>query len=228
MNDERGATLPAAGALADEPLSVPRLLHLSDALQSDVVDAAGAAGTPATPRGRLATLFARVAFEHWASQRLLLRASLDVTAFALVRLQFEAVVRTAWIVECASHDWIERFIAPQADGTLKEPTSSPTVPDMLAALAAKAPVVTGMLAQLKADAWQPMHSYVHSGARPLAHAVTGSTEYQVSAVLRNANGLGLIAFNAFTIACAAPALRGAVARLQRRYQACLPPATATG
>lgn len=211
------------------PPSVPRLLALSDELQAEVAAAVGGSGVaPSSRRAQLVALYADVAFEHWASQRLLLRANFDVTAFALVRLQFEAVARTTWLVECASEAWIDSFTAPQGEGTLKEPAPSPSVPDMLAALAATAPVVSGMLAQLKAGAWLPMNSYVHSGARSVAHAAAGSTLAQVSAVLRNANGLGLITLNALAVASQAPSLHGETARLQQAYRACLPPHQETG
>ena len=147
-------------------------------------------------------------------------------AFALVRLQFEAVVRAIWILECAKADWLERFVTPMADGQLEEPVLGPPVPAMLSAIATKAPVIAGMLSQLKEGAWEPMHSYVHGGVRPIAHSLAGTTHYQVSAVLRNANGLGLLAVNAMTIAFQDPRLGGFVARLSARVRRLLAAAEA--
>ncbi len=164
-----------------------------------------------------------VSLEHWGAQRLLLREGLCVTGFALVRLQFEAVVRAIWILECAKDEWLERFVAPMADGQLEEPVLGPPVPAMLSAIVMTAPVIAGMLSQLKDGAWAPMHSYVHGGVRPIAHTLAGATYYQVSAVLRNANGLGLMAVNAMTVAFQDPRLGGFVAHLQRTYGDCLPP-----
>jgi len=87
-----------------------------------------------------------------------------------------------------------------ADAQLEEPVLGPPVPAMLSAIATRAPVIALMLSQLKDGAWEPIHSYVHGGVRPIAHSLVGTTHYQVSAVLRNANGLGLLAVNAMTIA----------------------------
>jgi hypothetical protein len=178
---------------------------------------------PSKRKEFLVTSIGAVSLEHWGAQRLLLREGLYVTGFALVRLQFEAVVRAIWILECAKADWLERFATPMADGQLEEPVLGPPVPAMLSAIATKAPVIAGMLSQLKEGAWEPMHSYVHGGVRPIAHSLAGTTHYQVSAVLRNANGLGLLAVNAMTMAFQDPRLGGFVARLQREYGDCLPP-----
>ena len=88
----------------------------------------------------------------------MLREGLYITGFALVRLQFEAVVRAIWILECAKDDWVKRFVTPMADGQLEEPVQGPPVPAMLSAIAMKAPVIAGMLSQLKEHTWEPMHS----------------------------------------------------------------------
>lgn len=181
--------------------------------------------SPSTGKSFLATRFGVLSREHWGAQRVLLREGYYVTGFALVRLQFEAVVRAVWTLECAEDDWLDRFLAPMAEGQLEEPVLGPPVPVMLSDVAKKAPVIAGMLSQLKAAAWQPMHSYVHGGVRPIAHSLMGTTDYQLSAVLRNANGLGLIAVNVMTIASPDPRFRGLVAHLQREYGDCLPPPT---
>jgi hypothetical protein len=202
---------------------VLRLFERSDSLQTAAGAGLAQAVPPSTRKEFLATSIGAVSLEHWGAQRLLLREGLYVTGFALVRLQFEAVVRAIWILECAKADWLERFATPMADGQLEEPVLGPPVPAMLSAIATKAPVIAGMLSQLKEGAWEPMHSYVHGGVRPIAHSLAGTTHYQVSAVLRNANGLGLLAVNAMTIAFQDPRLGGFVARLQREYGDCLPP-----
>ena len=202
---------------------VLRLFERSDALQTTASASLARAIPPSTRKGVLATSISAVSLEHWRAQRLLLREGLYVTGFALVRLQFEAVVRAIWILECAKDDWMERFVTPMADGQLEEPVLGPPVPAMLSAIATKAPVIAGMLSQLKEGAWEPMHSYVHGGVRPIAHSMAGTTHYQLSAVLRNANGLGLLAVNAMTIVLRGPRLNGFVAHLQREYADCLPP-----
>jgi hypothetical protein len=157
---------------------------------------------------------------------MLLRLGLFVTGFALVRLHFESVIRAVWMLECADEAWLARFAAPVPADQLEEPVLGPPVPTMLAALSTRVPSVGGMLSALKAGAWQPMHSYVHGGARPVAQLLAGTTPRQVDAVIRNANGLGLIGLNAMTAASAEPRLFGRIGRLQAEFLDCLPPVTA--
>lgn len=206
---------------------VVRLFDQSDALQEAASQVLTSGASPPDRRAFLAIRLAGVSLEHWGAQRLLLRAGLDVSGFAMVRLQFEAVIRAVWILECAKDDWLERFSAPVPDGQLEEPVLGPPVEAMLSTISKKAPVIAEMLKQLKDGAWEPMHSYVHGGARPIVQSLIGTTHYQVSAVLRNANGLGLIAINVLTRALRNPSLNGFVAHLQREYSECLPPPKAT-
>lgn len=206
---------------------VVRLFDRSDALHDAASQALSQAEPPPDRRAFLAIGIAAVSIEHWGAQRLLLREGLNVSGFAMVRLQFEAAIRAVWIIECAKDDWIERFSAPVPDGQLEEPVLGPPVEAMLFSIAKKAPVIAGMLQQLKDGAWVPMHSYVHGGARPLVQSLAGTTLYQVSAVLRNANGLGLIAVNVITRALRDHKFGGFVAHLQREYADCLPPAKPT-
>lgn len=92
--------------------------------------------------GFLAARLGDVSLEHnWSAQRVLIREGHFVTAFAIVRLRFEAVVRAVRILECAKGDWLERFTAPMADGLLKEPVLRLPVPAMHSSIAAKVPLV---------------------------------------------------------------------------------------
>ena len=202
---------------------VVRLFDRSDALHEAAGQVLAQTGPPPDRRAFLAISFAVVSLEHWGAQRILLREGLNVSGFAMVRLQFEATIRAVWTLECAKDDWLERFSAPVPEGQLEEPVLGPPVEAMLSTIAKKAPVIARMLQQLKDGAWVPMHSYVHGGARPIVQALVGTSLYQISAVLRNANGLALIAINAITRACRDATLGGQVAKLQREHMDCLPP-----
>lgn len=202
---------------------VARLLDRSDEFHEAAVKALSGAGPVQSGRCAIAFGFSSVSIEHWASQRILLRAGLEVTAFALLRLQFETVTRAIWILECAKAEWLERFTTAVPAGQLEEPVLGPPMDAMLNSLERAQPVIAGILRPLKDGAWIPMHSYVHGGARPIAQAIAGATNYQVAAVLRNGNGLGLLAVNVLTNAFQNLALRGVVARLQSEFRDCLPP-----
>lgn len=202
---------------------VIRLFERSDGLSKAADAVLAQTGSPPDPRAFVAISVAAVSLEHWGAQRTLLGEGMNVSGFAMVRLQFEATVRAVWILECAKDDWIERFVAPVPEGQLAEPVLGPPVEAMLSAISKKAPPIAGMLQQLKDGAWEPMHSYIHGGARPIVQSLVGTTHYQISAVLRNANGLALIAINAITRACRDARLGGLVTQLQLDHIDCLPP-----
>ena len=118
---------------------VVRLFDRSDALHEAAGQVLAQTGPPPDRRAFLAISVAIVSLEHWGAQRILLREDLNVSGFAMVRLQFEATIRAVWILECAKDDWLERFSAPVPDGQLEEPVLGPPVEAMLSAIAKKAP-----------------------------------------------------------------------------------------
>jgi hypothetical protein len=204
-------------------LPLEALFRRSNDLHEGVAAALAHARSPAGVRQALALRYAVVSFEHWGAQRLLLAEGHALSAYVLVRVHFEVTIRAVWILECATEEWLAKFTAPQPDGKLTEPETGPSVGAMLKAMKARQPSIAAMLEELKSASWAAMHSFVHGGARPLVHQIAGTSDYQISAVLRNANGLALIATNVATIAVQAPALSGLVGRLQRDFSDCLPP-----
>ncbi|MCA3215175.1 MAG: hypothetical protein ING39_07125 [Burkholderiales bacterium] len=207
------------------PSTIPleALFDRSNALQGAVAAALSEANPRHGRRASLTLRFAALSIEHWGAQRLLLAQGLDLSAYALIRVQFEVTIRALWIIECASERWLDAFTAPQPSGKLGEPEMGPPVGEMLKAINERQPALASMLEGLKAASWAAMHSFVHGGARPLVHQIVGTSDYQVSAVLRNANGMALIATNVATIAVQSPALAGQVRRLQQEFSDCLPP-----
>jgi hypothetical protein len=206
------------------PEALAALFLRSEELQTHIDKLRAAIVVPTKHRNVLTRLMAEVSLEHWQGQRLLLRQGMHLTGFALVRMQFETVVRAIWIQACADDAWLTSFVSPQQIDQLAEPAASPQVDVMLSAMERTGPAhMATMLRQLKTAAWKPMHSYVHGGIRPINQALAGVTNYQVSAVLRNANGLALMATNAMTVAAEDPVFRGALGRLQQKFLDSLPP-----
>ena len=62
-----------------------------------------------TSRARLAFLFLGLGHEHWASLRELLAQGYNHSAIALMRLQFEAVLKAFWVSHAATEEWATRY-----------------------------------------------------------------------------------------------------------------------
>lgn len=76
---------------------------------------------PPGARSITAHAFCKIALEHGAGTGTLLRDANPTAALALVRLQFEAVLRGSWILYGATDEWVERFAAPVSENNGREP-----------------------------------------------------------------------------------------------------------
>jgi len=147
-----------------------------------------------------------------------------MSAIALQRLQFEAMVRALWLHDVATDAWIDRYFAAVKVNPMKDPNFSPSVGEMLEALSTTchAPAVR-MLVALKDAAWGPMNSYVHSGIHPvLRQHVEFPSEYAVQ-VLRNSNGLAGMAATLTAIMIGDAGIATRVRDAQLAHIDCLPP-----
>jgi hypothetical protein len=204
--------------------SVQRMLDLSASMDEQLARLFERPRRAGNPRALVTIALCDVALEHGRAQRILIEAGCQTTAMAMVRLQFEAVVRAIWLHHGATEEWVERFCAPMEPGQLAEPALGPSVDAMLATISQTAPAFVGrMLVDLKAASWQPMNSYVHGGIRPVVQTLAGCTPPHLIGILRNANGLALMAGNVFVMACGDAELAGRIREVQLASMECLSP-----
>ncbi len=200
------------------------MLERSQKLNDDIGALFKDGGQSTSPRALLTLAMCNVAMEHAVSQFLLVHVGHHVTAMALVRLHFEAVVRAIWLHHGASDEWVTQYCAPMAPKDLGEPIFGPPIDAMLKTIDATAPPFVGnMLDELKAGTWKPMNSYVHGGAHAIVQSLRGATTPQLIAMLQNANGLSLMTANVFVLACTDARLAGRIRQIQAENSECLPP-----
>lgn len=153
---------------------------------------------PPTLRAVAVRGFASIVRQHTASQWLLVQAELDLSATALVRPAYEALVRAIWTQAGADDPWIEGFFhpSPEAIGSDAETRMGPNVPHMLEVIKRHHPehVVAPLLA-LKEATWRAMHSFVHGGIRPVVQSYVPFPAREAGSLLINSNGMLLLATN---------------------------------
>jgi len=199
-----------------------RVLAASEAFDDDLLALLRAGWNTSSRRSTICLAFCRSAIEHAIAQRVLIEAGLTGTALSLIRLQFEAVVRAAWVLHAAKEDWLDKFSAPVPDGELSEPQMGPPIPAMIEAIGAVAGPAATELKRLHGTV-KVMHSFVHGGVHLVVHALRGYPAGKLTSVLQNRNLLSLMLANVIVIVSQDPGLRGSVGRLSGLHAACMPP-----
>ncbi|WP_332813871.1 DUF6988 family protein [Ramlibacter sp.] len=145
---------------------------------------------PATNRVRAAASCLAIAQDHHHAIVLLVDHHLYASAFALVRVAFEAYVRGEWLAACASEEQVESFVHGD------EP---PKFRVLLEELEQTEGFKRQVLSSIKAHAWDAMCAYTHTGGLHIqrwntSHAIEpGYEEAEVREVLDFAETVGSLA-----------------------------------
>ncbi|MCX7070056.1 MAG: hypothetical protein NTW01_03545 [Gammaproteobacteria bacterium] len=130
------------------------MIEGSDRLHAELAGHLAAENIVTDHREDLASVLSTLVVEHAHSILLLVMEDKPSSALALVRVQYEALLRAAWINFAASDHAVEKCVAPIPPGVTKEPDLFPTVGEMLKAIDGKAPApLVRALSEFKAAAW---------------------------------------------------------------------------
>lgn len=178
---------------------------------------------PSTLRELAVRGFGNIVRQHVVAQWVLVQRELDLSATALVRPTYEALLRVMWTLRGADDAWIEGFFRP-TEAALTSDGETRKGPDVLAMLATierhHPEEIYKPLFHLKEVTWRAMHSYVHGGIRPVAQSFVAFPAHEATSLLVNANGMLLLATNAVRMAngLQSPMLPD----LQKQFADCLP------
>ncbi len=131
-----------------------------------------------------------VAIEHQAAIALLAGASLHGSAFALLRVLAESLIRGLWLLHCASEGELEKFKRGKLDKK---------IPILISEFETKIGTPAGVLTNFKEAAWNALNGYTHTGFHQVSRRHSPGrvecsyTEHEVSQALDVARALGVIA-----------------------------------
>jgi len=166
---------------------------------------------------------AAISLEHADAVLVLADVGTYASALALFRVQYEALVRGVWLLYAASDGWVEKLSAPLNTETARKGNEGPMLSKMLEELDGKTPpAVVQQLSEFKTYSWKALSSYVHVGLHPLTRTVEGYPAVLVEQMLRQSNGLALMATMLLTILSGDPKQEGKVAKLQAEFMSCCP------
>ncbi len=133
-----------------------------------------------------------LALEHGAAALELIESGRTSSAFALMRPQFESLVRGIWLSHAASDLWVEKLSQPLTIAAQKQANEGPMVAEMLRQLEASpdAPAqIVGQLKEFRDVSWKALNSFTHGGIHPLTRNTTGYAPKLVYDCLRNSNAV---------------------------------------
>lgn len=131
-----------------------------------------------------------ISIEHAIAVRQCFANALAQSARALIRLQFEALIRGAWALYVAADDAIDVMNNPLDVHVCKNARKLPDATSMLKALSGYAPPgLTTPLEDFHASSWQSLNAYMHTGIHPLSRRIEGYPVELAVQQVRDGNGL---------------------------------------
>lgn len=125
--------------------------------------------------------------EHHISILSLCKEELYCSALALLRVEFEALVRGLWLRYAASETEINRF---------KKDNDEPEFHELIKAVEENAGISEGLLSCIKEKQWNVFNSFTHTGidaiSRRVSEITTGYDNYKESDVIKALRFSGLI------------------------------------
>ncbi|WP_133480299.1 DUF6988 family protein [Cognatilysobacter segetis] len=167
-------------------------LERSAALEALVDAAWEGAGVGSEASARAAAGLCSLSLNHGRAIRLLL-LEVPPSATALMRPQFETLVRAVWARHAAKESDLARLLAQLTVESQQAAKKLPGVPEMLAALGTLGPRgAAALLGRARARLWDGLNSHVHGGIHPFQRGESGYPTQLLSDLLKNTNAMTML------------------------------------
>lgn len=165
-----------------------------------------------------------LALEHWEAARKLFSSNLLPSGMAVQRAQFEALIRSVWLLYAATERNIEKLSAILTLENEQAAKNMPQIADMISAIEQKAPPQAyDALNRFKQNSWKALNSYTHAGIHPVRRHHEGYPIKLIQNVMRNANGLAIMCAMQAVVLSGQQPLQKQVLELAANYPNCMPP-----
>lgn len=165
-----------------------------------------------------------LSLEHATGALVLIGNGLCASGIALVRPQFETLVRGIWLLHAANANWVDKLTEPLTVDSARKANEGLMLADMLKQLdASDAPVqLIDQLKQFREISWKALSSYTHGGIHPLSRTLTGYPAQLAIDALRNSNALVCITAQLVSILSGDPENMRPVQKLHVDFADCVP------
>ncbi|GAB3097158.1 DUF6988 family protein [Lysobacter terrae] len=203
--------------------ALERLLERSAALTDTVAVLFQDVEFDGSPRGQATLGMCDIAFEHAESLKLLISAGLHTSGIAMLRLQYEALVRGAWLWHAAGDNQVARLQAPLTVENQQAAKNLPSVKEMLADLGRKGPPgAERLLTRFRDRLWDGLNSFVHGGIHPLRRNGDGYPTGLLSDLVKNSNAVSLLTVLVLAELSTDAGIAMQVVTLNRDFVDCVP------
>jgi hypothetical protein len=180
------------------------------------------------PRHEAAAAAALIAVEHAAALRAAAQVGAMNSAAAILRLQYEAVLRAAWLLFAAGPGQVDKLTKALDLDAEQAAKNVPGYLDMLNAIERAAPAGLALpLVEFNRYSRHALNSFVHAGIHPLTRARGGFPAELAEAVLRFSAAMLHFAYRLMAALTGSRQRMDKVTRVYATFADCLPIAAAT-
>lgn len=177
----------------------------------------------ASPRHELAARAAQLTLEHASALRAAFAVNAPSSAAALMRLQYEALLRAAWLLYAASPDQVTKLGRDLDAAAEQASKNAPGYLDMLGAIERHAPAgLSKPLAEFNQYSRHAMNSFVHAGIHPLARTRSGFPAQLALKLLQFSNAMMHFAYRLLATLTGSQRRMDKVTHAYEGLEACLP------
>ena len=174
------------------------LLHASHHLEGQLIFPITKVPLYESPRYKALDALAFISIEHSSSLRFLIaHAKCNTSAFALFRLQYEALVKSLWAFYVASDEHIDLIVGELSEERAEKNNKElPPISKMQKQLEDKitpAHNAVQLLIEFKNISWKALNSYVHSGTHAVNRSMNGYPPELIFPIIRQSNNLMYLA-----------------------------------
>lgn len=168
---------------------------------------------------------ALLSLEHATAALALVKGGYYASAYALMRPQYESLVRGVWLLYAARESRIARLSRPLTTETANSAAEGPMLAEMFKDLegAPNAPQpIVEQLKQYRDATWKALNSFAHGGFHPLSRTLSGYPSELSYDVIRNSNAAMALTTQLATVLSGNPHNMEAVRQLHIEFRDCLP------
>jgi len=134
-----------------------------------------------------------VALEHSHSIQTLMALGNYTSAISIIRLQFDALTRSVWMLWAATDTKVERIMQNLTVESSNADNGLPSHAEMIKQIGGKAPAeATRMLKEFRDVTWKASSSFVHGGIHAMKRHGEGYPTPLLKQILINSNGLVML------------------------------------